>query len=71
MILVAVFGIISAFVFAWEPAPTTTGDPAAPAAPVVAPQAAQQPVYPPGGPPGMIYDAEHNSWHFPPTTPHK
>jgi len=75
VIIVGVLGIISAFVYAWEPGPpvATAENPA-----VITPQIAGQPaqaVYPPGGPPGMVFDPEHNSWHFPaavpPTSPHR
>jgi len=75
VIIVGVLGIISAFVYAWEPtAPVATAENPAVITPQIAGQPAQA-VYPPGGPPGMVFDPEHNSWHFPaavpPTSPHR
>jgi hypothetical protein len=68
LVIVAVFGVVAAFVYAREPGPVAdTNVPAVPAVSVPA----GQPVYPPGGPPGMVYDPANNSWHYPPTTPHK
>jgi len=71
--LVAVFGLVSALWFSWEPAPQVVTDPAV-ATGNITQAAPAQPVYPAGAPPGMVYDQEHNSWHYPaavaPTSPH-
>jgi hypothetical protein len=59
LIIVGVFGILAAFVYAWEPAPQVVQTP------VEAPAAVQVPPNVPPPPPGMVYDSAHNSYHYP------
>lgn len=62
--VVAVLGVIGALTWAWEPKTADPGVAAASAAGAVQ-------VNPPGPiPPGMIYDPEHNSFHYPPPGTH-
>lgn len=60
MILWGALALVGVGFYAYEPAPLTTA-PEVPGAVAAAPDVA-----PPQAPPGMIYDKEHNSFHYPP-----
>jgi len=60
--ITTIFGVLAVFLYAWEPAPGVTQVSAPEVA--TAPGNINVPAQP--VPPGMIYDAAHNSYHYPP-----
>lgn len=65
MVIVAVLGLIGAFVYAWEPSARVEEPAAAVAVPGNITVPAPQQWTPQNPPPGMIYDPAHNSFHYP------